>query len=230
MFICSLVVSSILRGENVGMTPRRSRSSTVASSISSSQSKKQVWIKEIILYIEFCSHIKREQIVLLIFTPDFLIYTFSYGNFKIRSPLENLLVKNNPQSILKQDHLPLLLLYVAVDQAEVILVLVIESQTLPYHLKLLKIEADHLSETQVPPQTKQKLLSPRHMINPKSVRNPHQQRRTKTSHRYLPQNPNQLLLHGVKALKICQLRQRFLDLVLAKLQALQTQKHPLLPH
>ena len=161
---------------------------------------------------------------------DFLIFIFSYGNFKIRSPLENLLVKNNPQSILMQDHLPLLLLCVAVDQAEVILVLVIESQTLPYHLKLQKIEADHLSETQVPPQTKQKLLSPRHMINPKSVRNPHQQRRTKTSHRYLPQNPNQLLLHGVKALKICQSRQRFLDLVLAKLQALQTQKYPLLPH
>ena len=82
--------------------------------------------------------IQREQIVLSKITPDFLIYIFSYGNFKIRSPLENLLVKNNPQSILMQDHLPLLLLYVAVDQAEVILVLVIESQTLPYHLKLLK--------------------------------------------------------------------------------------------
>ena len=163
-------------------------------------------------------------------TTDFLIDIFSYGNFKILSPPENLLVKNNPQSILMQDHLPLLLLFVAVDQAGVILVLVIESQTLPYHLKLLKIEADHLSETQVPPQTKQKLLSPRHMINLKSVKNPHQRRRIKTSHHYLPQNPNQLLLHGVKALKICQSRQRFLDLVLAKLQALQIWKHPLLPH
>ena len=162
-------------------------------------------------------------------TTDFLIDIFSYGNFKILSPPENLLVKNNPQSILMQDHLPLLLLFVAVDQAGVILVLVIESQTLPYHLKLLKIEADHLSETQVPPP-KQKLLSPRHMINLKSVKNPHQRSRIKTSHHYLPQNPNQLLLHGVKALKICQSRQRFLDLVLAKLQALQTQKYPLLPH
>ena len=42
ILVCISVVSSILNGEIIGVSPRRSRPTTVASSLSSSKNKKQV--------------------------------------------------------------------------------------------------------------------------------------------------------------------------------------------